>query len=108
VKVVYLTPNGVDAANSEAILITYLDLVRTFGLELRPDELPDGLRWSYATIFTHFLACAAPERVDVAEALRRASGTTSRLKKTLDDQTILSNIGGFGALARLFQREMTP
>ena len=36
-----------------------------------------------------------------------ADGTASRSKKTLDVR-ILDNIGGFVALARLFQREMTP
>ena len=107
VTVVFLTPNGVDAEDSEAIPITYLDLVRTFGLELRPDDLPDYLRWSYATIFTHFLACAIPD-VDVADAIRRVGGTANRSNKALDDRTILDSIGGFGALARLFQREMTP
>jgi hypothetical protein len=106
-EIAYLTPSGVDAENPKAIPITYLDLVGTFGLELRPDELPADLRWSYATIFTHFLASAAPDGVDVAEALRRVSDTASGSKKTLDEGTILSNLGGFGPMARLVQREMT-
>jgi hypothetical protein len=107
VRVVYLTPDGEYAEDSDAIPITYLDLVRTFGLALRPDHLPDYLRWSYATIFTHFLACATPESVDVADAIRRVNARASRSKKTLDNGTILRNIGGFGALTRLFQRELT-
>lgn len=107
VGIVYLTPNGDKAENPQAIRITYLDLVRTFGLELRPDELADDLRWSYATIFTHFLASAAPNDVDVAEALRIVGDTASASQKTLDDATILSKLGGFGAIARLVRREVT-
>jgi hypothetical protein len=108
VKVVFLTLEGDEAANEDAILITYLDVVRTLALTLQPDELSNELRWAYATIFTHFLAHATPEGVDVAEALRCAIDTKGGSNKTLDTQMILSNIGGFGAVARLVQQEATP
>jgi hypothetical protein len=106
VKIVFLTRNGEQAANPEAILITYGDIVYSLALELRPDELPEDLRWIYATVFTHFFTHAAPDYADIAHAIRRVCEFDGDCRMELADRTVLADLASFRALTKLFSREI--
>jgi hypothetical protein len=97
---VFLTPDGVLAADASAVSTTYETLVTALACELSPAELPPHLSWAYSTIITHLLAHAASGSPNKAEALRELSACLGGRAASLTDEQIIAAIGTLGPICR--------
>ena len=69
-SIVFLTPDGREAANPNAIATTYKLLVTVIAASLSPDEMSHNLRWAYSAVITHFLTHAVHSQADMIKAIR--------------------------------------
>lgn len=69
---IFLTPDGRDAANPEAVTTTFLDMVWAIARCLTPQELGEPIATLMRLIFTHWLAWATPWNLEIANVVRRA------------------------------------
>jgi len=104
---VFLTPNGLLAADESAISTTYDTLVGAIACELSPEELPFDLRWAYSTIITHLLTHAASGSLDKAMVLRELDKCLGGRASRLTDDQIIANLGTLGPICRSFETGVT-
>jgi len=100
---VFLTPNGVLAADASAVSTTYDMLVAAIACELSPAELPPHLSWAYSTIITHLLTHAASGSLNKAEALRKLSACLGGQAASLTDEQIIAALGTLGPICRTLE-----
>jgi hypothetical protein len=101
---VFLTPDGVLAADASAINTTYDTLVTALACELSPAELPPHLNWAYSTIVTHLLTHAASGSLNKAEALRKLSACLGGRAASLTDEQIIAELGTLGPICRTLEQ----
>lgn len=101
---VFLTPNGQEGEDANAIAATYEGLITavtsTLG-SLPPSGLSQELRWAYAAISTHLLNQAAPSGMSFSVTLQTVVRPWLNREATLTDARILSNVRMLGRLCRL-------
>jgi hypothetical protein len=64
-QMVFITPDGRQAANDDAICTTYITFAMAFAAALDGHEIPSDTRAAFAIFFTHLLTCATPLEIDV-------------------------------------------
>jgi len=97
---VFLTRDGREAVNSNAIVTTYELLVTVIATSLSPDEINHNLRWAYSTVITHFLTHAVHSETDKVEAMRLLANNISLQQERLSNNQILENLSILGHLCR--------
>ena len=97
---VFLTRDGREAVNSNAIVTTYELLVTVIAASLSPDEISHNLRWAYSTVITHFLTHAVPSETDKVEAMRLLANNILLQQERLSNDQILDNLSILGPLCR--------
>jgi hypothetical protein len=98
---VFLTRDGREADNSNAIVTTYELLVTVVAASLSPDEISHNLRWAYSSVITHFLTHAVPSETDKVEAMRLLANNIPLQQERLSNDQILDNLSILGPLCRI-------
>jgi hypothetical protein len=70
-KVVFITPDGRQASNDDAICTTYIAFVLALAGALDGHEIPPDTRTAFAIFFTHMLTCATSLSIDVPDTVKR-------------------------------------
>jgi len=102
-RIVFLTPDGREAVNSNAIVTTYELLVTVIAASLSPDEISHNLRWAYSTVITHFLTHALHSQTDMIKAIRLLRNYIPSGPGGLSNDQILENLSMLGPLCRTLQ-----
>lgn len=97
---VFLTRDGREAVNSDAIVSTYERLATVIAASLSPDEISNNLRCAYSTVITHFLTHAAHSETDKVEAMRLLAKNILLRQERLSNNYILNNLSILGPLCR--------
>lgn len=71
VKMVYLTPDGHEAENPEAVCTTYVEFVLAVAGALEGHDLPPDTRAAFRMLFTHLLTHATPPSTDAPALAHR-------------------------------------
>ena len=71
VKMVYVTPDGHEAANPDAACTTYVEFVLAIAHALEGHDLPPDTRAAFKMLFTHLLTHATPPSTDAPALARR-------------------------------------
>jgi len=97
---IFLTPDGREAASADAIVTTYEVLVTAIAESLSPEELSPHLRSAYAQVITNVLTHAAHGGSNRALALQKLNQYLSDEVDSLSDAKIIENLGTLGALCQ--------
>jgi hypothetical protein len=102
-EIVFLTPDGREAANPNAIATTYKSLVTVIAASLSPDEMSQHLRWGYSAVITHFLTHAVHSQADMIKAIRLVANYIPLGRGGLSNNQIFENLSTLGPLCRTLQ-----
>lgn len=79
IVVVFLTTDGAEAANPQAICTTYLAFCRAIAPILSASSLPPAARYALSLLVTHLSTCAVPDGVDVRQLFSSNSNESTEL-----------------------------
>lgn len=102
-KMVFLTRDGMEAADPNAINTTYGVLVTAIAGNLSRDQIDEDLRWAYSIVLTHFLTHAVGDGTVQTSAMRLLKNFELD-PGALSDEQILKNLGILGPLCRALQQ----